>query len=172
MITDHSLRIDVSELVRHPGASKRLDLQAHVLGLEVGLARVAGDGALRGSLLLESLVEGILVTGDVAGVYALECSRCLMEFDAAFTVSVNEVYAYPEQEEFEEGFVVESDSIDLEPAVRDEVLLAVPANPLHDPGCKGLCATCGQDLNVADCGHVHEAVDIRWEPLRELRDHL
>ena len=172
MLSENPLKIEVGDLLRRPGGSKSLDLAAHVPGLEVGLGRVAGDGALGLSLLLEALAEGVLVTGQVTGTFVLECSRCLTEFEAGFTVDLHEVYTYPDQPEIEEGFVVWDDEIDLVPAIRDAVLLAVPDNPLHDEACKGLCATCGQDLNVADCGHAHQAVDVRWEPLRRLRDEI
>lgn len=170
MLSENPLNIEVGDLIRLPGASKPLELDAHVPGLEVGLGKVAGDGALHVTLLLEALAEGVLVTGTADGTFALECSRCLAEFTESFTVDLHEVYTYPDQPEVEEGFVIWDGQIDLVPAIRDAVLLAVPDNPLHDQACKGLCATCGQDLNIADCGHAHQTVDIRWEPLQRLRD--
>lgn len=170
MLSENPLTIEVGDLVRRPGGSKPLDFDAHVPGLEVGLGRVAGDGALHASLLLEALAEGVFVTGQVSGTFVLECSRCLADFAADFAVDLHEVYTYPDLPEVEEGFVIWDDQIDLVPAIRDAVLLAVPDNPLHDPACKGLCATCGEDLNAADCGHAQQTVDIRWEPLQRLRD--
>lgn len=170
MLSENPLIVEVADLVRRPGGSKRLDVDAHVPGLEVGLGKVAGGGAVRLELLLEALAEGVLVTGTVAGELTLECSRCLTQFTVPFQVDLHEVYTYPDQPEVEEGFVVWDDTVDVVPAIRDAVLPAVPVSPLHDPECKGLCATCGQDLNVADCGHAHSHVDIRWEPLQRLRD--
>jgi len=56
--------------------------------------------------------------------------------------------------------------IDLEPMLRDVIMLAFPLRPLHDENCRGLCATCGADLNGTDCGHTQQPEDLRWAPLR------
>lgn len=171
VITPHPLRIDVGDLVRQPGASTDFEIEANVPGLAVGLGKVKDEGAVVGAVKLEALMEGVLVTGQISGEFELECARCLKPFDDAFSTTLSEVYAYPDQEiEDEDGFVIDDGIIDLEPAVRDEILLAVPLVPLHDPDCKGLCAVCGQDRNITDCGHSQEHVDIRWEPLRRLRE--
>jgi uncharacterized protein len=62
-----------------------------------------------------------------------------------------------------------SKSIDLWPYVREQVLLAAPPSPLCKEDCKGLCPSCGQDLNTADCGHREEKIDPRWEALKGLK---
>lgn len=60
-------------------------------------------------------------------------------------------------------------TFDLAPALREAVLLAVPPSPLCGEGCKGLCLTCGQDLNQGDCGHAQARLDPRWEALKKLK---
>jgi uncharacterized protein len=60
-------------------------------------------------------------------------------------------------------------TIDLAPALREQVLLATPPSPLCREDCKGLCATCGKDLNQGDCGHLHKPADPRWEALKALK---
>lgn len=60
-------------------------------------------------------------------------------------------------------------TLDLAPALREAVLLAVPPSPLCDEACKGLCLACGQDLNQGDCGHAQRRVDPRWEALQKLK---
>ena len=69
----------------------------------------------------------------------------------------------------EEDYQIVDDHIQLEPVVRDAVLLAMPVNPVCKPDCKGLCPECGADRNVTDCGHAGGRVDLRWEPLKQLR---
>lgn len=171
MLSERSLKLDVGDLLRRPGLSKRVEIDATVGGLAVGMGRVASD-AVHADLLLEALVEGVRVSGTVSGVFALECSRCLAAFEDAFDAPVDDIYTEPGVPAVEEGFVVADEWIDLEPGLRDAVLLAMPGNPLHDPGCKGLCPTCGQDLNTGDCGHAREPADVRWEPLRRLKDQI
>lgn len=164
------LSVEISELLRHPGASKRLEFSEEVEGLGLDMGRVRPS--LGFDLRLESLVEGILVSGTVQGMYALECIRCLRDFDAPFEVELGEVLAYEGTPGAEEGYQVLGDHAHLEPIVRDALLLTMPLNPLCRPDCKGICPVCGADLNAGDCGHRAERQDMRWEPLARLREAL
>jgi uncharacterized protein len=60
-------------------------------------------------------------------------------------------------------------TIDLAPALREQILLAVPPSPLCDEACKGLCPTCGKDLNAGDCGCEKTAIDPRWAKLKSIQ---
>jgi uncharacterized protein len=167
------LSVDVSELLRRPGASERVRIDPCLDGLRVPLAWVPDDEPLHTNVLLEALVDGIHVTGVVAGELALECRRCLREFAQPFALELNDVFLYPGEAD-DEGDVyrVEGEAIDLEPLIRDVVMLAMPLNPLCREDCKGLCTTCGADLNEVDCGHSQEPVDLRWAGLEQLRRSL
>ena len=160
------LQFDVSELLRHPGTSKRIHLEEEVAGLDLNLAHAAGPPVL--DLVAERLVEGVLVTGTVAGPLRVECRRCLTQTEGAYSVPVEELFVTASVGADDEAYPVEGEQIDLEPMVRDAVVLGLPLNPLCRPDCKGLCPQCGQDLNAADCGHRPDATDARWEPLRRL----
>lgn len=164
-----SLSVDVSELLRRPGASESVQTDHALAGVEVPLARVRGDRPLRLELLLEALVDGIHVSGRVAGTAVLECRRCLKEIASPLEVSLDEVFFYPGEGEPNEVYRVTDEQIDLEPAVRDALMLALPLNPLCKEECRGLCTTCGADLNETDCGHSQDPVDIRWTGLEQLR---
>jgi uncharacterized protein len=60
-------------------------------------------------------------------------------------------------------------TIDLAPALREQILLAVPPSPLCDEACKGLCPSCGKDLNAGDCGCVKTTLDPRWAALKSIQ---
>jgi uncharacterized protein len=60
-------------------------------------------------------------------------------------------------------------AIDLAPALREQILLAVPPSPVCDETCKGLCPTCGKDLNAGDCGCDNTAIDPRWAKLKSIQ---
>jgi len=162
------LSVDVTELLRQPGTSRRLDFTEEVDGLGLDIVRV--EPRLGFELRLDSLVEGILVSGQVHGVYDFECSRCLGSFSKAFSVEMGEVLAYEGQPGAEEGYQITGDHVHLEPVVRDAVVLAMPLNPLCRSDCKGLCPVCGADLNSVECGHRRQRTDLRWEPLARLRE--
>jgi DUF177 domain-containing protein len=162
------LSVEISELLGKPGTSKRLEFSEEIHGLGLDLGRV--EPLLGFDLRLDSLVEGVLVSGQVRGAYSFECIRCVRPFSEPFSVEVSEVLAYEGHEGAEEGYQITADHAHLEPLVRDAVLLAMPLHPLCRPDCKGLCPVCGSDLNSVDCGHKVERTDLRWEPLAQLRE--
>jgi uncharacterized protein len=161
------LLVDVGSLIGRPGASRDIVASERVPGLTGTLGWVDEDDPVRLELTAESLVEGVEVAGWISGKLRLRCSRCLADYDQRFRQSVDETFYVgtpPEEEEYR----VTGDTIDLEPMVRDIVVLAIPVAPLHSEDCRGLCPACGADLNVADCGHRTEPIDTRWAPLSSL----
>lgn len=138
------------------------------LGVEV-IGVPEGD-EIELDLRLESVVEGVLVSGEVHVLAVGECARCLEPLERALDVDIQELYVYPghEHEMEDEGrTVVEDGLVDLEPAIRDAVVLALPLAPLCSPGCTGLCVECG--VRLADVpGHEHDEVDPRWAALAAL----
>jgi uncharacterized protein len=63
---------------------------------------------------------------------------------------------------------LEDDLLDLEPTLRDAVVLALPLQPLCQPDCEGLCIECGANLND-NPGHKHDVIDARWAALADLK---
>lgn len=142
----------------------------------IGLDLVAVDkGApLDLDLRLESVSEGVLVTGTVSGPTSGECSRCLSPITGAVTIHLTELFAYPDSateastEEGEVGHVVD-DSVDLEQPIIDAIGLELPLSPLCSPDCPGLCPQCGVALADAGPEHSHELIDPRWAKLADLK---
>jgi len=137
------------------------------LGVEV--IRVPPGTDLELDLRLESVVEGVLVSGTVRALATGECARCLESLEQPLEADLQELYTYPGHEPDEPWAVVTDDSLDLEPAVRDAVVLALPLAPLCRPDCPGLCSVCGARL-ADDPQHSHEEIDPRWAALADLRD--
>lgn len=164
------LSVDVSDLVRNPGTSKALSFTEEIVGLGLDVGKVRP--AMAFELLLESLIEGVLVTGEIKGAYSLECIRCVRDFERPFAISVSEVLVYEGQTPADDGYQVSSGIAPLEPVVRDAVLLSMPVHPLCRPDCRGLCVACGADRNTTDCGHREERVDLRWQPLQSLKEKM
>ena len=169
------LVLDTRELPRRPGAMRPVvrsvpapaDLGLDLIGMPVG-------ASLDLDLRMESVSEGVLVSGTVTGPVEGECGRCLNPIGDMVTVSVQELYAYEhsttdETTDEDEVGRLQGDLINLEPAVRDAVVLALPGNPLCREDCPGLCAECGLPLAELPAGHTHEQVDARWAALGKLR---
>ena len=91
--------VDVRDLLGQPGASRPATVRGTVSGLGTELAHVPDDAAVTCELLLESVIEGILVSGRLSGTWRLSCARCLTVFDAPFQVEVHELYV-PEPDRF------------------------------------------------------------------------
>lgn len=159
--------IDVRDLLASPGTAKTLTMAEAVPGLHVALAGVPDDAPLTGDLLLESVVEGILVSGTIAGRMTLSCARCLKEFERDFGVEVEEMCVRDPGPDDDYGLTPEL-TLDPEPMVRDAVVLSMPFAPLCEPDCLGLCERCGGDLNLGECTCTQPPADPRWAGLEQL----
>ena len=162
--------VDTRELGRRPGLSRPLhrtvpapaDLGTEVIGVPEG-------SDLRLELLLESVVEGVLVSGDAHGEAVGECVRCLDPVERSVDVRVQELYAYPgaASADDEDLMELQGDLLDLEPVLRDAVVPSLPFQPVCTVDCPGLCSQCGVRL-VDDPLHDHDDSDPRWAALRQL----
>ena len=155
--------IDVRDLLERPGAARTIRVHEAVPNLRTELADVLAGEPIAGHLMLESVVEGIYVTGSVAGRVMYRCARCLKEFDGDFDVEVNEVYV--REPTPDDDYALAPDlTLDPEPMVRDAVVLQMPFSPLCTPDCLGLCERCGGDRNLGECACT-PPVDRRWAAL-------
>jgi uncharacterized protein len=140
------------------------------LGLE--LARVPAGEPMVLDLRMEAVVEGVLVSGTVTAPIVGECSRCLDPVTGEITVEVQELFAYPDSAtdasaDADEVRRLSGDLLDLEPVIRDAVVLGLPLSPLCRADCRGLCPTCGIRWEDLPGDHTHETVDPRWAALTE-----
>ena len=173
------LVLDTHDLSRRAGEQVEVTRVAEApaeLGIEV--IGVPPGSPVDLDLRLESVVEGILVTGTAVVRLRGNCARCLGEISSTEEVDLQELFCYPGKElDDAEAMHVEGDLIDLEPVLRDAVVLDLPFTPLCRPDCAGLCPTCGANLNE-DPAHSHdEPIDPRWadltgwnEPTNETKD--
>ena len=164
--------IDVRDLVGRPGASKVEQVSGTVEDLETELASLAQDAPIRGELVLESLVEGILASGRLEGAFELRCARCLREFEQGFTVELHEFFVPFPHEDSDEYPLDPEGFLEPDQMVRDVVGVELPFAPVCRPDCRGLCARCGGDLNLRECTCEEPRIDPRWEGLEVLLEEL
>ncbi|MDP2288362.1 MAG: YceD family protein [Actinomycetota bacterium] len=166
-------------LQRRPGSMITVNRSAPAPGdMGIALARVLPDSPIEFALRLESVMEGVLVSGDAELQVSAECARCLEPLTWEEAVDISELFAYPatdsrgaiveEPEDDQDPLPsLEGDLINLEPTLRDSVVLALPMAPLCREDCAGLCSECGVRLDDHP-GHEHQIVDPRWAALAEL----
>jgi uncharacterized protein len=161
-----SIYIDVRDLLGQPGSSRTVRVIESIPDLETELAAVPDDLPVRAELLLESVAEGVLASGEVSGTMSTSCARCLKRVRSEFRLHVQELFA-PGAAPGDDEYPIVEGAIDVEPMFRDAVLLSMPFAPLCRPDCRGLCERCGGDRNLGECVCGPE-VDARWAPLAGL----
>ncbi len=144
-------------------------------GLVLEIIGVPQGAPLAVDIRLESVTEGVLVTGSAAGPLTGECGRCLDPVSDEIVVDFCELFAYPdsvteETTEQDEVHRLDGDYLDVEPVVRDAVVLGLPFTPLCRPDCAGLCPSCGQRLDDLAADHAHDMLDPRWAALAAFTD--
>jgi uncharacterized protein len=163
------LVLDSRELGRRPGSMRRVHRMVDApTGWELELVRVPAGAAVELDLRLESVMDGVLVSGVVAAPVAAECGRCLEPVNDTLTVDVQELFAYERPAEDDEAPTLDGDFLDISDLVRDAIVLAFPLNPVCADDCSGLCVGCGGRLAELDPDHSHDTLDPRWATLSAL----
>jgi uncharacterized protein len=184
------LVFDLRSLSRQAGSSRaETRIVPAPADLRLELAGVPEGGDVELNLKFEAVTEGVLVSGTATAPVAGECARCLGPVTSTVTVSFLELYRYQEDRrarrhenrndeaeesgDDEEDRFLDGDLLDLEPAFRDAVVLALPMSPLCREDCPGLCTECGAPLAEAGPEHTHEELpDPRWAGLTKLQPKL
>jgi uncharacterized protein len=172
------LVITTRELTRRPGTMQELrrtvelpeDLGTDIISIKAGTP-------VQIEVRLESVVEGVLVTGSVRGTATGACVRCLDPVDLPVEGTFQELFAYTDRaahhhqvgadSDEDEVYELVGDLIDLEPVIRDAVVPTLPFQPVCREDCPGLCPQCGIRL-ADDPEHHHEVIDPRWSALSGL----
>ncbi|WP_240181823.1 MULTISPECIES: YceD family protein [Nocardioides] len=169
--------LDTRELGRRPGSQREVVRSVPApaeLGIEV--LRVPEGSQVELDLRLEAVMEGVLVTGTAEAELEGECVRCLEKIEDELLVNFQELFVYADvkhdqsdEELDDEVSKLEGDLLDLEPLLREAVVLALPFQPLCQDDCPGLCVECGARL-ADDPDHGHDAaIDPRWAGLTALQ---
>jgi uncharacterized protein len=174
------LVLDTSELSRRPGSM--LEMQRTVpapddLG-DIDVIAIPAGQPIELELRLESVMEGVLVTGSAHATATGACVRCLDPMTRHVGGHFQELFAYAdrgahhrevaaEDEDDDEVYELVGDLFDLEPVLRDAMVPAMPFQPVCRSDCPGLCSQCGAHL-AEDPMHHHDRLDPRWAALRKI----
>jgi uncharacterized protein len=166
-------QVKVSEI---PDEGLRLSFKAEPAELELTVPGVRFLAPIAVDLVLVKAAKAVAATGRITAPAAFECVRCLREFPAPLDIPVSTQFLsapppwspgeHVMPSEQAEDYYYRDDVLVLDDLVRQEVILAVPFSPQCKADCLGLCAQCGQDLNVRRCTCAPPP-DPRWAVLRE-----
>ena len=174
------LVLDTKEVGRRPGSMSELTRTAGApadFGTDV--LTVPEGQPMELDLRLESVMEGVLVTGTVRATATGACVRCLDPVDHEVEQGFQELYLWADRashhrevgdtDDEDESYRIEDGYIDLEPLLRDAVVPTLPFQPVCREDCPGLCSQCGFRLED-DPEHTHEVLDPRWASLGQLQE--
>jgi uncharacterized protein len=158
--------VHVAKLRSAVGTRTPVRRQGPIQDLDCSGSAVPDDALPEADVVLESVLGGVSVSGTVRAPWVGACRRCLVTASGVLELPVRELYT--EDGDGEETYALVGDEVDLEPLVRDAVLLELPQAPLCRPDCAGLCPFCGANRNDEACG-CEAPPDPRWSALDVLR---
>ncbi|MFA5775718.1 MAG: DUF177 domain-containing protein [Ilumatobacteraceae bacterium] len=162
--------VNTVELLRRLGAQRDITLSVPASQFGFHDVRLADDSPIDVNLHLESLTNGIVVHGEISGLWQLQCRRCLRAISEVSIADVDELYQrIPDNPD---AYPLEGDQLDLRPMIRELVLLSEPVSPLCRPDCPGMCPNCGADLQTDQCDCATGLIDERWAVLDQLRKQM
>ena len=160
--------VNVAAVGLAPGARRRVQRSGAIAGLAVTGSAVDDDAEVEVDVVLEAVPGAVIARGMVRSSWHGACRRCLTEVSGELGCEVVEVFdKHPEPEQ---TYPLQGDHLDLEPLARDAVVLGLPLAPLCREECRGLCPSCGANLNEGDCACEPGLNDPRWAALDALRD--
>ncbi len=138
----------------------------------VEMIGIPAGGEVVADLRLESVSEGVLVSGTVSAATEGQCGRCLEPMNDAVNLYLTELFAYPDSAteqttDAEDVARLVDDFVDLEQVLIDAVGTELPLTPVCDEDCPGLCVDCGVRLADAEPDHGHDLIDPRWAALMD-----
>lgn len=170
-----TLTVDVSSVLGETGATLDVDGDVPLESMIVGDAQLNFSDPPRIRATIANAGEVIVVTGSVEASARLECSRCLEPFDFRLVGVIDAVISAADEAEQrgeeQEWYPLEGESVDLLPAAQSALRVEVPFAPVHDEECRGICPTCGCDLNHDACTCEPQSGDSD-NPFASLREML
>lgn len=171
------MKLDLSEIVRNVGKQAANDVREQCVPEEFGFECTE---PVTGKLRFANTGELLLVNGDIHTRVKMECGRCLAEISLPINMDIEEefriehsggdvIQALPMEEDDEsEKAMITSNVLDVKELVRQNLLLELPIQPLCNKDCKGLCPSCGENLNEKLCSCPAENIDSPFQVLAEL----
>lgn len=168
-MTAEAFRISLGDLRRHSGERKEIEARGSLDELQTLGAAINPDSDIKFVGTIEA-IEGrrVAAKGTVVAHWFGECRRCLGPADDEITKDVSEIYE-PDATEGE-TYELGNDSVDLEPMIREALMLEIPTAPVCRPDCPGLCPVCGINRDSQACDCKVETTDPRWAALDQLKD--
>jgi uncharacterized protein len=132
------MKIDINKI---PAEGLVLEENIPVSELELDTDVVKFNGSINAKAQVTRITNAITVDLELSGVMVMFCSRCLEEFSLDLDKKLQFNYSADDRQSM----------LDINPDIREEIILDCPVKPLCSSNCKGLCPKCGVNLNEGGC---------------------
>ena len=166
-MSTHPFVFPVKSLMHKPGTSETLTREIPAPTHYGEAVAVVPEGEpVHVEVMLESVHEGILVSGTVDTSAKAECVRCLDPVTVPIHATIQELFAYLPDDSYD--YQVVQDDIDLDQVVRDQVVVELPFQPVCSPDCPGLDPETGEKRDPASVSADTTQIDPRWSKLQDV----
>ncbi len=166
--------INVKSLLNFEEPSKKVSFSEKMDPIEFYGDEISFSSNFKVEVEIKRISKGLELTGSGEAKVNLSCSRCLKKTPYLLNFEIDEIFIERKMEEFvprdSDFFFIEKESIDLYPMLRQLIIVNLPMKFLCREDCRGICPRCGTDLNEGDCDCLQGEVDVRWEPLKKLKN--
>lgn len=164
------MTIDVSEILKEFGGKTEVSGDVKIDDVEFRGESYAFDKPLGVKGIMVNNGKALVLTADVEAKMHTQCARCLKDIvvDAGFSMEEHFVQSDKETPEDDDTIAFEGYTIEIDDAVRDNLIMNIHGRYLCSEDCKGLCPQCGADLNEGECSCNNEYIDPRWAGLADL----
>lgn len=150
------MKIDIKEI---PPEGMHIETKEPKALQDVSIFGIKFNDPVYVSVFVSLTGKTLLINGKIGTKANIVCGRCLKEF---------------EQQLINNNFTLDidtagQDEVDITDNIREEIVITLPLKPLCKKDCKGLCPSCGQDLNIKKCSCKIVKEDIRWEGLGKIK---
>ncbi len=160
------MKIDVSKIRSIKNASLDIDITDKIKGLANGMndykfvENVNFKGSMENS-------DGVLrLKGHLKAAYSTKCFRCLKEIRNCVELNISEIFSTAKNNGYEDAYLYEGEYVEIDDAIRDNIFLNMPMKKVCSIDCKGLCPSCGKDMNTEKCNCKIDVSDPRLEGLK------
>lgn len=161
------MTIDVFDLVMKNRTGKEIELTYNEESFFDGTEEIKFVSPVHFSGQVTSSADLLILNGIVNTELELNCSRCLDKFNYPLQLIIEEKFTVSPENEDEDVSFIEGEKIDLTTVVQNSIMLTLPIQRLCKHDCKGLCLTCGSNLNKTKCNCYIEDVDPRLAKLKD-----
>ncbi len=167
------MRIDITEIDGRNGAYISVEKDVASSELITGNSEVTLGESVHVDLKIEYIEGMIIVSGIVSGKYHAVCGRCLADIEEKFNIEIRENFMHASDlSEESDDYMYEGGHLELTASLIDNILLDLPRVMLCREDCKGLCSSCGKNLNDGNCScdHSDHGINLQMEKLKDFFD--